>query len=227
MRGMAPQRVTGHLLARGLQEARRVRPSWRPRPPGASSRASRTRRCGPGSRCRCTASSRRPHVLVPVHRLAELVAQPLALARQQLVIPARSSRRRGAPGAAPAPAAATWPPCSAAHPCPAGGSACSSRRWCAGWTAPCGRSSPRAARLRRSPGRASRRPGSRPGPGAGPSAGCAPKGQVDLLVHLHLVDARQAVLDRVFDGDDLALRRVDLVPARRTAWWSCRCRSAR
>ena len=38
-----------------------------------------------------------------------------------------------------------------------------------------------------------------------------PKRQVDLLLHLHLVDPRQAVLDRVLDGDDLVLGRVDLL----------------
>ena len=33
--------------------------------------------------------------------------------------------------------------------------------------------------------------------------------QIDLIVDLHLVDASQAVFDRILDGDDLLLRRVD------------------
>ena len=37
------------------------------------------------------------------------------------------------------------------------------------------------------------------------------KDEVDLFVHLHLVEAGQAVFDRVFDGDDLLFRGVQLV----------------
>ena len=36
------------------------------------------------------------------------------------------------------------------------------------------------------------------------------EGQVDLVVDLHLIDARQAVFDRIFDGDDFLLRRIEL-----------------
>ena len=42
------------------------------------------------------------------------------------------------------------------------------------------------------------------------------------LPDLHLVDARQLVLDRVLDRDDLLLDVVDLAGARRRAWSSCR-----
>jgi hypothetical protein len=37
------------------------------------------------------------------------------------------------------------------------------------------------------------------------------EGEIDLLVHLHLVDAGQPVFDRVFDGDDLLFGGVEFV----------------
>ena len=46
-------------------------------------------------------------------------------------------------------------------------------------------------------------------------------------VHLDLVDARQLVLDRVLDRDDVALGLVDRVERARRAWWTCPSRSGR
>jgi len=51
--------------------------------------------------------------------------------------------------------------------------------------------------------------------------------QADLVLHLHLVDPGQVILDGVLGRDDLAVGPVQLVEAPRTAWSSCPSRSAR
>ena len=51
--------------------------------------------------------------------------------------------------------------------------------------------------------------------------------EADVLVHLHLVDAREVELDRVLGGADVPGHLVQLVRAPSRAWWSCPSRWGR
>ena len=53
------------------------------------------------------------------------------------------------------------------------------------------------------------------------------KRQVDLGIHLHLADAEQLIFHRIFDGNDVLVRRIDLRSTPHRASWFCRFLSDR
>ena len=56
-----------------------------------------------------------------------------------------------------------------------------------------------------------------------PQEGAQRRGEIqpDLILHLHLVDARQLEFDRVFGGHDVGVGRIQARDGRNTACWFC------